>query len=228
VVLRKRRVIEFAAESLGRQESGTLAACDEEPVSLWLGRGYVANDQRHGRPTEEKIRQILARTNKFFPEDELNCGACGYATCRDKAVAVANGMAEEAMCLPFMIDQAERVCHELRVPWKDLREVHRHLINTEKLASMGQMAAGVAHELNNPLSSILLYSHILRRKLAHPRLFYNSVCFGSLQVPAYLSQVLHGKVRGFVRTHDVMFPLLFHKPPLPLSAPRSHLPPALV
>ena len=70
------------------------------------------------------------------------------------------------MCLPFMIDQAERVCHELRVPWKDLREVHRHLINTEKLASMGQMAAGVAHELNNPLSSILLYSHILRRKLA--------------------------------------------------------------
>ena len=166
VVLRKRRVIEFAAESLGRQASGTLAACDEEPVSLWLGRGYVANDQRHVRPSEEKIRQILARTNKFFPEDELNCGACGYATCRDKAVAVASGMAEEAMCLPFMIDQAERVCHELRVPWKDLREVHRHLINTEKLASMGQMAAGVAHELNNPLSSILLYSHILRRKLA--------------------------------------------------------------
>jgi signal transduction histidine kinase len=74
-------------------------------------------------------------------------------------------MAEEAMCLPFMIEQAERVCHELKLPWQELRDVHRHLINTEKLASMGQMAAGVAHELNNPLSSILLYTHILGRKL---------------------------------------------------------------
>ena len=74
-------------------------------------------------------------------------------------------MAEETMCLPFIIDQAERVCHELNVPWTNLRDVHRHLINSEKLASMGQMAAGVAHELNNPLSTILLYSHILQRKL---------------------------------------------------------------
>ena len=69
------------------------------------------------------------------------------------------------MCLPFMIDQAERVCIELNVPWSEMRDVHRHIINTEKLASMGQMAAGVAHELNNPLSTILLYTHILGKKL---------------------------------------------------------------
>jgi signal transduction histidine kinase len=75
-------------------------------------------------------------------------------------------MAEDAMCLPFMIDQAERVCVELNVPWSEMREVHRHIINSEKLASMGQMAAGVAHELNNPLSTILLYTHILGKKLA--------------------------------------------------------------
>jgi len=69
------------------------------------------------------------------------------------------------MCLPFIIDQSERVCEELNVPWNNLRDVHRHLVNSEKLASMGQMAAGVAHELNNPLSTILLYAHILQRKL---------------------------------------------------------------
>jgi signal transduction histidine kinase len=129
-------------------------------------RTYVSDDQRDAAPGEDEIRDILAHTNKFYPEDELNCGACGYATCRAKAIAVHSGMAEEAMCLPFMIEQAERVCVELNVPWSDLRDVHRHIINTEKLASMGQMAAGVAHELNNPLSTILLYTHILGKKLA--------------------------------------------------------------
>ncbi len=178
-VLRRRRVAEFAADSLRRQETGDLpafqtvggstgAVCDSAAGNgraLCLTRAFEPSDQRSEGPTEAEIREILGHTNKFFPEDELNCGACGYATCRAKAAAVYAGMAEEAMCLPFIIDQAERVCHELNVPWSNLRDVHRHLINSEKLASMGQMAAGVAHELNNPLSTILLYSHILQRKL---------------------------------------------------------------
>jgi len=168
-LLRKRRVSEYVAAC--RREQAAIGAAGEAGAAgapfagLPLGRSYGSDDQRLTAPTEDEIREILARTNKFFPEDELNCGACGYPTCRAKAVAVHCGMAEDAMCLPFMIDQAERVCNELNVPWSDLRDVHRHIINTEKLASMGQMAAGVAHELNNPLSTILLYIHILGKKL---------------------------------------------------------------
>jgi two-component system NtrC family sensor kinase len=164
-MLRRRRVTEFAADSLRRQSECTLPPYDPAGGRLCLSRRFDSSDQRSEGPTEEEVREILGHTNKFFPEDELNCGACGYPTCRAKAAAVYEGMAEEAMCLPFIIDQAERVCHELNVPWSNLRDVHRHLINSEKLASMGQMAAGVAHELNNPLSTILLYAHILRRKL---------------------------------------------------------------
>ena len=133
--------------------------------TLNLERTFDADDHRLQEPTEQEIRAILARTNKFLPGDELNCRACGYDTCRTKAVAVHHGLAEEAMCLPFMIEQAERVCHELQIPWQEIRQVHRHLINTEKLASMGQLAAGVAHELNNPLGTILLYTHLLQRKI---------------------------------------------------------------
>ena len=165
-LLRKRRVGEYVAESQARQRAEAPAADAAGFAALPLTRTYSSDDQRDAAPSEDEIRDILAHTNKFFPEDELNCGACGYATCRAKAIAVHSGMAEEAMCLPFMIEQAERVCDELNVPWSDLRDVHRHIINTEKLASMGQMAAGVAHELNNPLSTILLYTHILGKKLA--------------------------------------------------------------
>ena len=58
-------------------------------------------------PTEEQVQEILKKTGKNQPEDELNCGACGYATCREKAVAVFQKKAELGMCIPFMHEKAE-------------------------------------------------------------------------------------------------------------------------
>ncbi|SHI09999.1 Iron only hydrogenase large subunit, C-terminal domain [Sporobacter termitidis DSM 10068] len=51
---------------------------------------------------EEKIRQVLESQGKLDPELQLNCGACGYESCRDNAIAVTKGMAEPEMCLPYM------------------------------------------------------------------------------------------------------------------------------
>lgn len=58
--------------------------------------------------TEEMIRQTLERTGKAAPEDQLNCGACGYPTCREKAIAVIRGYAEPQMCIPYMRRLAEQ------------------------------------------------------------------------------------------------------------------------
>lgn len=109
-------------------------------------------------PQEEEIRKILAKTNKLKPEDELNCGACGYSSCREKAIAVYRGTAELEMCLPYLIDKIEKTV-------ENLRENQTRLIQAEKLASMGQMAAGIAHEINNPLGVVLMYSHLLKEEL---------------------------------------------------------------
>lgn len=109
--------------------------------------------------SEEEIRRILALTGKNAPADELNCGACGYPSCRDKAVAVSRGKAEVEMCLPFLISRIEKAM-------KDLTDNQARLIQAEKLASMGQMAAGIAHEINNPLGVVLMYSHLLKEELA--------------------------------------------------------------
>lgn len=59
------------------------------------------------QPTEREIKQIMVSIGKNTKEDELNCGTCGYRTCREKAVAVYNKMAEPTMCLPFMRQRAE-------------------------------------------------------------------------------------------------------------------------
>lgn len=58
-------------------------------------------------PTEAEIREVLRKMGKNQPSDELNCGSCGYDTCRDKAVAVIRGKADLTMCLPFLKDRAE-------------------------------------------------------------------------------------------------------------------------
>ena len=58
-------------------------------------------------PSEEEIRQILAKTGKMRPDDELNCGACGYPTCSEKAIAVYQKKAELDMCIPFMYEKSK-------------------------------------------------------------------------------------------------------------------------
>lgn len=61
------------------------------------------------RPGEDEIRKALHQLGKYTKQDELNCGGCGYNSCREKAVAVINGMAEPYMCLPYMRQKAEAV-----------------------------------------------------------------------------------------------------------------------
>jgi len=72
-----------------------------------LGRGYCDKKVPVPQFTEEQIQSILSLVEKYTPDDELNCGACGYATCREKAVATLRGMAEATMCIPYMRRRAE-------------------------------------------------------------------------------------------------------------------------
>ena len=63
--------------------------------------------------TEEQIKQIFETMGKYEKSDELNCGACGYNTCRDKAIAVLHGMSQVDMCLPYTRSIAERLSNEI-------------------------------------------------------------------------------------------------------------------
>ncbi|HHY97340.1 MAG TPA: 4Fe-4S binding protein [Firmicutes bacterium] len=88
-------------------EDGMKGWHQQGPIILPLRRTYGPRDIRAPQPTEEDIRKILAATGKLTPEDELNCGACGYDSCRAKALAVFQGMAEIEMCIPYMRKRAE-------------------------------------------------------------------------------------------------------------------------
>ena len=71
-------------------------------------RKFVQEEIYPGKTvTKEQITHVLQEMGKYTKEDELNCGACGYDTCREKAVAVIQGKAEVSMCIPYMREKQE-------------------------------------------------------------------------------------------------------------------------
>jgi signal transduction histidine kinase len=98
---------------------------------------------------------------KFTAKDHLNCGACGYDTCVEHAIAIVKGLAETEMCLPYSIEKLHDSIKNLNISNDKLAKAKAALKQSEKLAHMGQLSAGIAHELNNPLGVITMYSNIL-------------------------------------------------------------------
>lgn len=79
----------------------------EQPEISELSRRYDILEGMKDMPTERKIQEILSKMGKKKPSDELNCGTCGYDTCREKAIAIYQGKAEIEMCLPYLKEKAE-------------------------------------------------------------------------------------------------------------------------
>ncbi len=117
-----------------------------------------------------EIKKVLIEMGKTQPKDELNCGACGYPSCRAKARAIIAGLAEKEMCLPYVIEKLEENLNLLQQSNQMLKSTQNELIQKEKLVSLGQMAAGVAHEINNPLGTVLLYAHMLNEQIENDEL----------------------------------------------------------
>ena len=79
----------------------------EQPKADEIEKHFEVIEKGSKNPTEEEILDTLHQMGKVKPSDELNCGSCGYNTCREKAIAILQGKAEISMCLPFLKDKAE-------------------------------------------------------------------------------------------------------------------------
>ena len=78
-----------------------------QPDSLELKKRFEPIERKNAVPSESEIQEVLKKMGKNRPEDELNCGSCGYDTCREKAIAIIHGKAEISMCLPYLKEKAE-------------------------------------------------------------------------------------------------------------------------
>ena len=78
-----------------------------QPDPLELRKTFIAIEHKAKTPSEAEIKETLRQMGKEKPSDELNCGSCGYDSCREKAIAILQGKAEISMCLPYLKDKAE-------------------------------------------------------------------------------------------------------------------------
>lgn len=78
-----------------------------QPDFTEMQKQFAPIERRAQMPSDYEIAEILRQMGKTRPEDELNCGSCGYNTCREKAIAIYQGKAEVSMCLPYLKEKAE-------------------------------------------------------------------------------------------------------------------------
>ena len=79
----------------------------ELPAPMSMKKQFTMIEHKLALPGETEIMSVLRQMGKFKPSDELNCGSCGYNSCREKAIAIIQGKAEISMCLPYLKDKAE-------------------------------------------------------------------------------------------------------------------------
>lgn len=131
-------------------------------IELDFSKEFEARPIADNTPDEEEIQDVLSKLGKKTKSDHLDCGACGYPSCREHAIAIIKGLAEDEMCLPYTIETMNDTIDNLNVSNEKLANAKEALKQSEKLAHMGQLSAGIAHELNNPLGVITMYCNILK------------------------------------------------------------------
>jgi iron only hydrogenase large subunit-like protein/nitrogen-specific signal transduction histidine kinase len=133
----------------------------DEFSELDLSVKHKPEDHRVETLTENDVNDILIKMGKKTKKDQLDCGACGYESCVEHAIAIKKGLAEVEMCLPYTIEKLHKSVKDLALSNEKLSSMKQALKQSEKLAHMGQLSAGIAHELNNPLGVVIMYSNIL-------------------------------------------------------------------
>ena len=122
---------------------------------LDYSRSFLLNDQRIPEPPEEAVNEVLKIVGKNKPDEEINCGACGYISCREFASTVAKGLAVPEMCHTFNLRNKQEYIETLRQTNRKLAETKKALKESEELARREkEMAQSASDMMNNMLEKL--------------------------------------------------------------------------
>ena len=128
----------------------------EQPEAVEIKKMFEYIALRSAKPSDFEINQILRQMGKFKPSQELNCGSCGYDTCREKAVAIYQGKAEISMCLPYLKDKAESFSDTI------VKNTPNGLIVVNDLLEVQQINSAALKILNLRAASDVMGTQVVR------------------------------------------------------------------
>jgi len=147
-----------------------------------LVKNYMPIEMDKRIPDESEIVEILKQMGKTRKEDELNCGSCGYNSCREKAAAVFTGKADLSMCLPFLKDKAETFSDNI------IKNTPNGILVLNEMLEVQQINAAALKIMNVRNASDVLGEQVIR--ILEPKIFLD-VLHSSRQViheRAYLAE----------------------------------------
>lgn len=135
----------------------------EQPIPKASKMTFTPIEQTAVQPEEWEIDELLVKMHKSKASSQLNCGACGYNSCRDRAAAVIQGKAEMSMCLPYMMKKAEGFSNTVLMTSPDGILVLNDALEVQKINPEARRLLQVPHEMD------VLGDHVSR--LMDPEIF---------------------------------------------------------
>jgi iron only hydrogenase large subunit-like protein len=152
---RRSLVRHYAEKRVGLLDKDLWKKNMEKWSKLDFSRTFVSDDQRIPDPPEEAIREVLKIVGKDNPEEEINCGACGYLSCREFASTVAKGLAIPEMCHTFNLRNKQEYIETLRMTNRKLADTKKALKDSEELARREkEIAQSASDMMNNMLEKL--------------------------------------------------------------------------
>ena len=153
-----------------------------QPDFMHLRKSFSPIAPEARMPSETEIQSILRQMGKFRPSQELNCGSCGYNTCREKAIAIYQGKAEASMCLPYLKDKAENFSDTI------VKNTPNGIIVLNEDLEVQQINAAARKIMNIRAASDVLGEQVVR--ILDPMIFMNALesRLGILEQRQYLAE----------------------------------------
>lgn len=165
------------------------------PEQISMSMQFVDRSAKEDIPDEQTIRAILSKIGKESPEEELNCGSCGYPTCRDKAIAVYQNKAELTMCMPYMRERAESLSNYVLTETPNITIIVDKDLNIIEFNTAAEIAFRISRReaLQKSIYEIIDSSDFrdafeLRRSIADKKVTYKEYGITTMQTIVYIAK----------------------------------------